>query len=636
MGNNDNQTYEVQVYNNGRWQSHARYPYHERANAIADAKELDHDKIGVAVRVLLEDYNPSNGLHTESLIYRNKIKPQKKKIARTRHSDSWADLAVSSDGRIGYQSDDVEMFLAEGNLQDRPKAPVTTPMFLGVLFTIIAVGLGGGGGAAGLLYLMIKGFNVAAPEHIQKFLIMGMFVLVFLIAASSTYAHYAARFDLNPFKKKKKTPPPVAPPTKISQDMEKAAQAIDKMEPAEPPIQSDEEFDIFDLIDERETETEEEIKEVEFSENAEEQKMFLITFLGTVLGALKGPDVSLETLNRFGLNLFISGAVLRIAKDKTLSEEETALILRRLIEMLGAKPEQAERFVSDFDKHLENPRHILLFKKSGDIAAALSNGDPTASLHIREVMEEWVNWKPPVEEHINPNLLTIMFTDMVGSTDLTTKHGDYAAQEVLKAHDLIVRTAITNFEGKEIKHLGDGIMASFKDYHKALEAAVEIHKRVEGNNNAGPEFPLHIRMGLHAGEPIRKNNDLFGTAVQLAARICDFSNSDSISVSQDLVDLCGEKPIFTFIDLGPQELKGFENPANLFKLDWTAPPLEYHDEEDDENLNEESNNTNIAQPAPQAHDGIALDMEVVAPPTQALAEDFDTGLPVKSVSEPKT
>ncbi|SCA56083.1 conserved hypothetical protein [Candidatus Terasakiella magnetica] len=626
MGTHDNQTYEVQVYNNGRWQVQARYPYQERVVAIHEAKELDHDKVGLAIRVILEDYNPDNGRHMESLIWRNKVEPKKKKVARTRSANSWADMAVSSDGRVGYLSEDVDMFLAEDDPSERLKAHVTPAMFLGICFSILAIGLGAGGAAAGLLYLLIKGMSLTVAEHAQKMILMAMFSIVFIIAATSTYSRYAARFELNPFRKKKK-PTPTVEKSKISQEMEKAAEAIDKMEAAEPAPEpeAEEEFDFHEYIDESETETEEEIKEVAFSQEAEKQKAFLINFLGVTLGALKGPDASMETLNRFGLNLFMSGAVLRLAKDHGLSDDETTLILRRLLEMLGAKPDQADRFVSEFGKYLENDRHINLFKQSGDIAARLSNGDTSAQLIIRDVMQEWVNWKPPVDEKINPHLLTIMFTDMVGSTDLTTKHGDFAAQEVLKAHDLIVRTALTNLDGLEIKHLGDGIMASFKDHNKALEAAVEIHKRVEGNNNADPEFPLHIRIGLHAGEPIKKNNDLFGTAVQLAARLCDFTPSDSISISPDLVELCGEKPIYSFLDQGPQELKGFDEPKNVFQLDWTAPPLQYPDEELEAVIEGE---------APLGEEPHAPDMDVQAPQEEPeIDKGFDEGLVVKETVE---
>jgi len=611
MGTNENQTYEVQLHHNGRWQVQSRYPFHERMQAIADAKDLSRDRRHVPVRVILEDYNPRTGRHDESLIYKNGVVPKQKKTARTKRANSWADMAVSSDGRIGYLNEDIDKYLLlpdDADI-DPVKAKVSAPMFLGICLSIAAMGLGAGGAATGLLYLLMQAFDLGQFATVQRFLLIGMFGLVFMIATSSSYAHYASRFDLNIFKKKIRKPVHI-PPSKISQEMQQAAEAIANTKPAadtQIPVPADD-FTIFDKEDlQKETPTadntnsaEEEDASFELSDDAEKQKMFLINFLGTCLGALKGPDTSLEKLNRFGLNMFMTGAVINIAQDRGLSDRETQVILYRILEMLGASTEQAERFERDLSKNLAHPRHLRLFENSGKIAVRYADGDQSAPLYIRTVLQDWLNWKPAPDEHSNPNLLTIMFTDMVGSTDLASKHGDYAAQEVLKTHDLIVRTALTNFEGKEIKHLGDGIMASFKDPDLAMQAGIEIHKRVEGNNKAGPEYPFHLRVGLHIGEPIKKGDDLFGSAVQLAARICNYTDGGKLAISRELRDIFGERPVYTFLDQGEQKLKGFEDPQRIFEVDWTAPPLSY--DENQENVNTEQKAPNPEEDTPLGAD----------------------------------
>jgi len=597
MGTNENQTYEVQLHHNGRWQVQTRYPFNERMQAIADAKDLSRDRRHVPVRVILEDYNPRTGRHDERLIYKNGVAPEQKKTARTKRANSWADMAVSSDGRIGYLNEDIDQFLLLPDDEDfEPvKAKVSAPVFLGICLSIAAMGVGIGGAATGLLYLLIQAFDIGQLGTTQRFLLVGMFGLVFMIATSASYSHYASRFDLNIFKKKKKKPVHI-PPSKISEEMQQAAQAIANTTPAAnidiSSLPADD-FTIFDEDDLKEEETvtsdsadtapqEEEDEEFKLSDEAENQKMFLINFLGTCLGALKGPDTRLEKLNRFGLNMFMTGAVINIAQDRGLSDREAQVLLYRILEMLGASQEQAERFERDLSKNLAHPRHLRLFENSGKIAVRYADGDQSAPLYIRTVLQDWLNWKPAPEEHGNPNLLTIMFTDMVGSTDLASKHGDYAAQEVLKTHDLIVRTALTNFEGKEIKHLGDGIMASFKDPDLAMQAGIEIHKRVEGNNKAGPEYPFHLRVGLHIGEPIKKGDDLFGSAVQLAARICNYTDGGKLAISRELRDIFGERPVYTFLDQGEQKLKGFEDPQQIFEVDWAAPPLSYDNEQGEE------------------------------------------------------
>ncbi|NVJ93424.1 MAG: adenylate/guanylate cyclase domain-containing protein [Methylocystaceae bacterium] len=595
MGTNDNQSYEVQVYHHDRWQVHARYPFHERAVAIREAKELSKERNAIPVRVIMEDYNPTTGRHSEVFVYRNGIEPGQKKSPKlnTRSGTNWA-----SGDRVGYQRDDITDYDFDDYIDpfdpvEKPKANVNVSMFLAIISAITVIGFGSGGAAAGLLALLMHAFDVTLAPNIQKGMYIGMFVTVFLIATLSSISYYTARFNLNPFHKKpKKTP--VVKKSKISKEMEKAAEAIDKMPVVETSPPEETEFTFLD--GNMSVEIVEEEDEIAFSEEAQNQKMFLINFLGVCMGALKGGESNIQTLNRFGLNLFMSGAVVRLCNEHDLSEDETDNILRRILEMLGASSVQADRFALEYEKYLEDPRHAELFNRSGDIAVRYSDGDQAAPLYIRETIEDWINWKSEEEQNFNPNMLVIMFTDMVGSTDLTTKHGDYAAQEVLKAHDMIVRTALTNFEGTEIKHLGDGIMASFKKPNLALQAAIEIQKRVQGNNRSGPEFPLHVRIGLNSGEPIKKNNDLFGKSVQLAARICDMTSSDRISISHYLKDLFGEKPVYTFEDLGLCPLKGFEEPQQVYNLNWEAPPLAYEDEDESDEIDtsEEGNETHVA------------------------------------------
>jgi len=150
---------------------------------------------------------------------------------------------------------------------------------------------------------------------------------------------------------------------------------------------------------------------------------------------------------------------------------------------------------------------------------------------------------------------------------------------VLKAHDLIVRSALTNYEGTEIKHTGDGIMVSFRKADKAVKAAIHIMKKVDGNNNSSPEYPLNIRIGMNAGEPIRQDNDLFGSSVQLAARVCDRAAADSIYMSSFVKDHLKDSTPFTYTDLGQHELKGFTDPQQLYRVEWQEAPSLQNDME---------------------------------------------------------
>lgn len=160
-------------------------------------------------------------------------------------------------------------------------------------------------------------------------------------------------------------------------------------------------------------------------------------------------------------------------------------------------------------------------------------------------------------------LVIILFTDLAESTSLTQRLGDALAQELVRAHNAIVREALHSHGGTEIKHTGDGIMASFVSASSALECAVAIQRAVEKRGDRN----LQVHIGLNAGEPVAEEGDLFGTAVQLARRICDHATAGEILVPDAVRHLVGGKQ-FLFADSGDVALKGFEDPVRLYEVRW--------------------------------------------------------------------
>jgi len=163
-------------------------------------------------------------------------------------------------------------------------------------------------------------------------------------------------------------------------------------------------------------------------------------------------------------------------------------------------------------------------------------------------------------------LVTILFTDVEGSTALTQRLGDAKAQEVLRTHNRIVRDALKAHTGSEIKHTGDGIMASFASATRALECAIVIQGAFAEHNEAAEE-PIRVRIGLNAGEPVAEESDLFGTAVQLAARICAHADPGEI-LAADVVQQLAAGKGFSFADKVEATLKGFEKPVRLHEVRW--------------------------------------------------------------------
>jgi len=149
-----------------------------------------------------------------------------------------------------------------------------------------------------------------------------------------------------------------------------------------------------------------------------------------------------------------------------------------------------------------------------------------------------------------------MFTDLKDSTEMTTRLGDAKALHLIHIHNALIRNALRDHAGREVKHMGDGVMASFTSTPDAIECAIAIQKAFATYNSENAEASLHLRIGLSAGEPVAEDNDLFGATVQLAARYCAQARPDQILAPQVVVEQCpGEKFLFSEAG-GPDPFRG--------------------------------------------------------------------------------
>ncbi len=157
-------------------------------------------------------------------------------------------------------------------------------------------------------------------------------------------------------------------------------------------------------------------------------------------------------------------------------------------------------------------------------------------------------------------VVALLFTDLVRSTEMLARLGDDAADELRRRHFAGLRQAVAASDGEEIKSLGDGLMVSFTSPVAALSCAVAMQGSVEGSG-------LELRVGVHAGEPIREESDLFGAAVVVAKRLCDAAQGGQILTSQLVVDLVGGRGTFRFRPLGPVVLKGLPEPVRTVAVE---------------------------------------------------------------------
>ena len=170
----------------------------------------------------------------------------------------------------------------------------------------------------------------------------------------------------------------------------------------------------------------------------------------------------------------------------------------------------------------------------------------------------------PGHAYVESAVRAILFTDLCDSTQQTQELGDEGYMVLLHEHDEIVRSALNKRGGREVKHTGDGIMASFTSISGAVEAGVDVQRSLQRRNQES-EPPIHLRIGISVGEPVTEDGDLFGTSVQLSARLCGVASRDGIAVSSAVRDLCAGK-LIGFESKGLLSLKGFAEPVPIFEV----------------------------------------------------------------------
>src|SRR3954447_17118352 len=175
--------------------------------------------------------------------------------------------------------------------------------------------------------------------------------------------------------------------------------------------------------------------------------------------------------------------------------------------------------------------------------------------------------------------VTVLFTDLVGSTALLSQVGEEVAEELRREHFGLLRGAIQPSSGREVKNLGDGLMVVFASAADGVAAAVEIQQAFEARNRHG-DHPLLVRVGLSLGDADVEAGDYFGVPVVESARLCALADGGEI-LSTDLVRLlAGTRGGYAFEALGEVDLKGIGHPVAACRVGWTPnrpspgrPPL---------------------------------------------------------------
>jgi class 3 adenylate cyclase/tetratricopeptide (TPR) repeat protein len=172
--------------------------------------------------------------------------------------------------------------------------------------------------------------------------------------------------------------------------------------------------------------------------------------------------------------------------------------------------------------------------------------------------------------HIQPSpgggVVTVLFTDVVGSTELLARLGDDAAEGLRRTHFGLLRNAAAAHGGREIKSLGDGLEVVFESVLDALSCAGAMQRAVRAEIDQQVGQPLSMRIGLSVGEPTPDEDEFFGTPVVVARRLCDRAAGGQILASHLVRSLVGTRGGHHFRELGPMRLKGLPEPVSVCEL----------------------------------------------------------------------
>ena len=287
-------------------------------------------------------------------------------------------------------------------------------------------------------------------------------------------------------------------------------------------------------------------------------------FVTTAMEAVKASKKKLDAFSKFGLNLYLSGGCGHLIRKASLDAGQGQSLLKSMIVQTGANKSAADSFTQNVDEYSQRPRYRKMIDAGKRAMESCVFGQNGYNDGLPALLEEW---SLPENRTGTPKIVTFMFTDIVDSTALTEKVGNIMAQRVIRAHNTIVRKALRSKEGTEVKHTGDGIMATFQEPQHSVKAAIEIQQELEAYNRKHQDLQVKVRIGLNAGEAVIEENDYFGTAVQLTARICDNAKSSEVRCSEVIYQACSsDKELFE--SKGEVDLKGIARSQKIFLINW--------------------------------------------------------------------
>jgi len=277
-------------------------------------------------------------------------------------------------------------------------------------------------------------------------------------------------------------------------------------------------------------------------------------------------EKALSLARRLGYRLELAATLLayakmRLARDAPGDAEAATAMLNealRLYQEMGL-PQRAEKVLA------------VKMQAQEKVAPGLTpppRAKRTMRSTIEQILPSALADAPGLARHSDERgTVTILFTDIEGSTALAQRLGDKPYHALLAEHNRILREQVAGHGGHEVKSMGDGFMVAFASAARALSCAVAIQKAFAHQNETA-EQPIRVRIGLNTGESIEEAGDYFGTAVTLAARIAARAQGGQILVSEVVRTVGGSLAGVEFCDAGRKQLKGIKGRQRVFEVGW--------------------------------------------------------------------
>lgn len=569
--------FELEVQKNGRWTVAERFRQHEKEEAISRAK-FQVTQPGIeAVRVVREVYDDSEGLFKSRTIFRQlRAKtPEKSTEKDGRGTASPPPRKASGPTRavsrseLAAESAAVAPTLTDQSSEEPSPKPAkwrhNRSMMKRIVASTATAATTSTVGALGLWsergrMLLGEAFSATTLAVVSTAMFLAAFVASLYFFSRTSASRKQARAEtisnvgITGYEEVSPLSAP-APPPLLAEDP-KIAELAKSMKSAVEP-----EAVPAPVVEELPPPTKPEI-----SAAAEDQAMLMRFFRDCLVdpSARAFTDQGkMDAQTRFACHLFLLGAGDACLASSGADAAQMQSIIQSALEMLGTDAERARGFVSNYESYFKEPRYRAVMLAGRDAMAAFLSGKGIKAQALGDALAGWnANAKEAATSTV-----AIMFTDMVSSVQTTQKLGDEGAMRLVQTHNLIIGSVLKTHRGHQVKHTGDGIMAVFPRVVDGVAAAAEMQHQIDEFNRQSVTHPLSVRIGLSAGEPVRDDNDYFGTVVQLSSRICSVAGAREVAVSDYVAELVAAES-FVFSDVLLVPLKGFPEPVPVRMLLW--------------------------------------------------------------------